>query len=45
LHLSLADPALHRAGTGVAAVRERLAAVERELGEAFVRWEALEGPG
>ena len=42
LHLSLADPALHRAGTGVAAVRDRLAAVERELADAFARWEALE---
>jgi ATP-binding cassette subfamily F protein uup len=42
LHVSLADPALHRAGTGVVAVREKLAGVERELAEAFARWEALE---
>ena len=41
LHGSLADPSLYRDGSGVVAVRERLAAVERQLAEAFARWEAL----
>nr|MBA2626833.1 ATP-binding cassette domain-containing protein [Gemmatimonadales bacterium] len=41
LHASLADPALYRDGSSVIAARTRLDAIERELAEAFVRWEAL----
>ncbi|MEO8226416.1 MAG: ATP-binding cassette domain-containing protein, partial [Gemmatimonadota bacterium] len=41
LHASLADPALYRDGSSVVSARSRLAAVERELAEAFVRWESL----
>ncbi|AHF04994.1 heme ABC transporter ATPase [Marichromatium purpuratum 984] len=43
LHARMADPAFYReAGEAVATTRAELEAVERELEQAFVRWEALE---
>ena len=43
LHERLADPAFYReAGAAVAEVRDRLAELERELAQAFERWERLE---
>ena len=43
LYQSLADPGFYRAaGSDVAAVNSRLQELERELGEAYLRWEYLE---
>ena len=42
LYLSLADPAVLRDGSAVAAVRSRLAALEAEITELTERWETLE---
>jgi hypothetical protein len=40
----MADPAFYREnGSAIAGAKERLAAVESELGQTFERWEALEG--
>ena len=42
LHATLADPAFYRStGTAVADATTRLQTVEREVGEAYARWEAL----
>jgi len=44
LHARMADPAFYQqAGSAVAEARERLAAVDGELEQAYGRWEALEG--
>jgi hypothetical protein len=42
LYLSLADPAVLRDGSAVAAVRSLLAALEAEITERTERWETLE---
>jgi ATP-binding cassette subfamily F protein uup len=43
LHLTLADPEFYKsAGTEVVKLNARLAAVEKELAEAYSRWEELE---
>jgi len=43
LSARLADPAIYQGdGAALAAVRERLTAIETELAAAYVRWEALE---
>ena len=43
LHTTLSDPGFYRSGgDGVAELKGRLAALERELGEAYGRWEDLE---
>ncbi|HTP64194.1 MAG TPA: ATP-binding cassette domain-containing protein [Geobacteraceae bacterium] len=43
IHLTLADPAFYRdAGAEVAKLNARLAAIEKELSEAYLRWEELE---
>ena len=42
LYLSLADPAVLRDGSAVAAVRARLAELEPEITELTERWETLE---
>jgi ATP-binding cassette subfamily F protein uup len=44
LHTRMADPAFYREnGSAIAEAKERLAAVESELEQAYERWEALEG--
>jgi ATP-binding cassette subfamily F protein uup len=44
LHKRMADPAFYREnGSAIAEAKERLAAVESELEQAFEQWEALEG--
>ncbi len=46
LHARLADPAFYREqATGVAAARQRLQALERELAALYGRWELLEDIG
>jgi ATP-binding cassette subfamily F protein uup len=43
LHLTLADPEFYRsAGAEVATLNARLAVIEKELAEAYCRWEELE---
>jgi ATP-binding cassette subfamily F protein uup len=43
LYRSLADPGFYRgAGSDVAAVKARLRELEKELGDAYLRWEYLE---
>jgi len=43
LHLTLADPEFYRsAGTEVVKLNARLVAIEKELAEAYCRWEELE---
>src|SRR5690606_31948184 len=44
LHARMADPGFYAAGDGaaVAAAKDRLEAVERELEAAYERWQALE---
>ncbi|WJW75390.1 ATP-binding cassette domain-containing protein [Thiohalobacter sp. IOR34] len=43
LHQAMADPDFYQQdGTRIAASRERLTAIEAELGEAYQRWEQLE---
>jgi ATP-binding cassette subfamily F protein uup len=43
LHLTLADPEFYKnAGTEVVKLNARLAAIEKELAEAYCRWEELE---
>jgi ATP-binding cassette subfamily F protein uup len=42
LYASLSDPALVRDGAAMSAAKARLAALEREIGAAVERWEALE---
>jgi ATP-binding cassette subfamily F protein uup len=44
LHDAMADPAFYRQdGGAIAEARARLEGLERELGTAYARWEALEG--
>jgi len=44
LHATLADPEFYKsAGAEVATINARLEALEQELGEAYRRWEELEG--
>jgi ATP-binding cassette subfamily F protein uup len=46
LHETLADPAFYRGdGVQIAQTNSRLAAVEREMAEAYERWETLEAAG
>ncbi len=46
LHLQLADPELYRSrGEEVAGMQQRLASIEQQLEDAFVRWEELDALG